>query len=233
MKVNYPSLILYVLATIFAIVGVSFNCEAFELIAKPMIVPAIYFFYVQLCKGEVNLLFTIAVFFSFTADMLVLINLPNSTLPIAFFNICMYLIFTYFILNDIGIKNFTNKKSIPLLGFSVFFLFVLSVVLDLMKDIDQLEFNVFVFYGIILSVLSALICYNHLNKSTLRSYYALLMCICFIVSDVFFAIYNFYLKIEIFISLNVAGQFISYYYMVKYITSANDLLEGKSKDESR
>lgn len=228
MKFSNPSLVLYFVATIFAIIGVTFNYETFELLAKPMIVPSIYFFYVQLCKGEINLLFTTAVFCSFAADMIVLINLPNGTLLIAFLNICMYLIFTYFILMDIGVKSFINKKIISLMGFSVFFLFVLTVILDLMKGMDRLEFNVFVFYGILLSILSALICYNHLYKSSLRSYYALLMCICFIVSDVFFAIYNFYLKIDIFVSLNVAGQFISYYYMVKYITSTNDLLEEKT-----
>ena len=99
-----------------------------------------------------------------------------------------------------------------------------------MKGLDSLTFNVFVFYGILLSSLSALICYNHLNRPTLRSYYALLMCICFIISDVFFAIYNFYLKIEIFISLNVTGQFVSYYYMVRYIGTPNDLINQDTNE---
>lgn len=226
MKFKSPSLILYTIATILAIVGVTFNMETLELIAKPMIVPSIYFFYVNQTKGEVNLLFSIAIFTSFVADMLVLIDLSNSTLPISILNICMYSIFIYFIVDDLGFKSIKDQKVFSLIGFFLFFLFVLYVILDLMKGLDNLTFNVFTVYGIILSSLSALICYNHFNKPSLKSYYALLICICFVVSDVFFAIYNFYLKIDTFISLNVTGQFVSYYYMVRYITINNVLPEN-------
>lgn len=226
MKFRSPSLVLYFIATILSIVGVTFDVETLELITKPMIVPSIYFYYVNKTKGEINLLFSIAIFCSFVADMLVLIDLPNGTLPISLLNICMYSIFTYFIVEDLGFKNIADQNIITLVGLSAFFLFVLYVILDLMKGLDSLTFNVFVVYGVILSSLSALICYNHLNKPSLKSYYALLMCICFIVSDVFFAIYNFYLKIDAFISLNVTGQFVSYYYMVRYITTNNILTEN-------
>ena len=230
MKFSSPSLFLYFVATILAIVAVAFDIETLELVAKPMIVPSIYFFYVNQAKGEINLLFSIAVFCSFAADMLVLIDFSSNTLLISLLNICMYSIFTYFIIEDVGLNNISDQKIISLIGLSVFFLFVLYIILDLMKGLDSLTFNVFVFYGILLSSLSALICYNHLNRPTLKSYYALLMCICFIISDVFFAIYNFYLKIEIFISLNVTGQFVSYYYMVRYIGTPNDLINQDTNE---
>ena len=42
--------------------------------------------------------------------------------------------------------------------------------------------------------------------------------------QIFFAVYNFYLDLEIFIVLNVTVQFASYYYMVKYIT-CNPMIE--------
>lgn len=219
MKVNSPALILYLLASVFAVVGVVFGSEFLVLLAKPVIAPAIFFHYLQIKKTRINWLFFIAVLCSFIADMIVVFQMPEGDIPVAFFNIAMYLIFSYFVINDI------EKEDV--IGYRFFYFILiflgcfgtLSIILNLMTSLDSQTFNVFIFYGVVLSFLSAIIGFNHINAHNIRTFYALIMCICFVISDVFFAVYNFYLKMDIFILFNVTAQFASYFYMVKYFTS--------------
>jgi hypothetical protein len=227
MKVNSPAFVLFLIASFFAILGVAIDNEFIVLLSKPVIAPAIFFHYIQIKRGPVNWLFFMAIFCSFVADMIVVFQMSEGDIPIAFLNICMYLIFTYFVIKDLEKENITIFRFFYFLLIVCLYLAVLYVILDLMTGLDSFMFNIFVLYGLILSVLSAIIGFNYINRHCGRTFYALLMCICFIVSDVFFAIYNFYLKIEIFILFNLFAQFTSYYFMVKYFTSKSILQEIK------
>lgn len=219
MKVNSPAFVLYLIASFFAIVGVAMDNEFLLLLSKPVIAPAIFFHYIQIKKTAVDWLFFTAIFCSFVADMIVMFQMPEGDIPIAFLNICMYVIFIYFAIQDIEKENVTATRFFYFILIVSAYLAILYIVLDLMTSLDSFTFNIFAFYGVILSVLSAIIGYNYINRHCGRTFYALIMCICFIISDVFFAIYNFYLKMEIFILFNLISQFASYFYMVQYFTS--------------
>ena len=219
MKINSPALVLYLLASFFAVAGIVFGSEFLVLLAKPVIAPAIFFHYLQIKKTRVNWLFFIAVLSSFIADMIVVFQMPEGDIPIAFFNIIMYLIFSYFVIKDMKEESAIGRKVFYFILVFLGCFGVLAVVLNLMTGLDAQRFNLFVFYGAVLSFLSAIIGFNHINSHNIRTFYALIMGICFVVSDVFFAVYNFYLQMDIFILFNVTAQFASYFYMVKYFTS--------------
>lgn len=219
MKPSSPAFIVYLIASFFAVIGIALNNDFLVLLSKPIIVPSIFFYYLQIKKTKINWLFTIAVLFSFIADMIILFELQNGDVSVALLNIGMYLIFLY-----LSVKEF-SYKSMTILNFPYFiiivfaFMSILCIMLDLMTNLDSLLHNLFVFYGIILSLLASVIVFNHLKNFSLRTFYALIMCICFVTSDVFFALYNFYLKMAVFTIFNVTVQFASYYYMIKYFTS--------------
>ena len=163
----------------------------------------------------------------FASDMLVLFNFPDGHIPIALLNMFCYLLFICFVIKDISQKNMSSIRYLYFALIVIGCVTILYVVLGLMSGLDNFSNNLYVIYGIVLCILSSIIGYNHLNQQSEKTFYALIMGICFITSDVFYAVYNFYLNLEIFMVLNVTVQFISYYYMVIYITS-NSNIEDKN-----
>ena len=65
MKDRNPSLILYIAATILVLVAKVFDDEVLMLITKPMVVPAIYYYYLQTKTRDVNVVFSVAVWLFF------------------------------------------------------------------------------------------------------------------------------------------------------------------------
>ena len=218
MKTNNPSLFLYLFASIFAIIGVVIGNELITLLMKPMIVPAVFYYYLQVKEGKINWLFLVILLSSFTSDMLVLFELPDGNIPIALLNMFCYLIFIYFVIKDVSLKKLSNIKFFYFALIVIGCFIILYVVLGLMSGLDNFSNNLYIIYGIVLCVLASIIGFNHLNQESDKTFYALIMCICFITTDVFYAVYNFYFNLEIFIVLNITVQFASYYYMVRYIT---------------
>lgn len=218
MKTNNPSLFLYLFASVFAVFGIVIGNDLITLLMKPMIIPAILYYYFQTKRGKINWLFLIILLSNFISDMLVLFELPDGNIQIALLNMFSYLIFIYFTTKNVSLKNIPNISFFYFILIVIGCITILYVVLGLMSGLDDFSNNLYIIYGIILSALASIIGFNHLNQQSEKTFYALIMCICFIISDVFFAVYNFYLNLEIFIVLNVTIQFVSYYYMVRYIT---------------
>ncbi|MFM9987552.1 hypothetical protein [Flavobacterium sp.] len=225
MKTIAPSLILYFIASFFSVLAVVINNDLLLLIMKPVIVPAIFYYYLQSRKGKINWIFLIILLFNFISDMIVLFELPEGDLPITLLNMFSYLMFIYFAVKDVSIKNTSRLRFFSFLLMIIGCLAILYVVISLMSNLDNSSLNLYIVYGIILCLLASIVGLNHLNQPSEKTFYAVIMCICFIISDAFFAVYNFYLNMEIFIILNVIVQFASYFYMVKYVTNNSVLQE--------
>lgn len=218
MKPSTPALIVYLISSFLAVIGIVMRNDFLVLLMKPVIVPSMFFYYLQTKKTKVNWLFLIAMLSSFIADMIILFQLENGDIPIVLLNLIMYLIFFYFAIKDMPYKNLTVFSFVYFSLIICSFLSVLYFVLDLMTGLDSFLHYLFVVYGILLSLLASVIIFNHIKLLRLKTFYAVIMCICFVTSDVFFAISNFYLQMDVFIIFNITVQFASYYYMVKYIT---------------
>lgn len=218
MKPSTPALIAYLIASFFAVVGIVAKNEFLVLLMKPVIVPAIFFYYLQTKKTKVNWLFLIAMLSSFIADMIILFQLENGDIPIVLLNLFMYLIFFYFAIKDLPYKNLTVFSFFYFILIVCCFLGIVYFVLDLMTGLDSFLHYLFAVYGVLLSLLSSVIVFNHIKLLRLKTFYAVIMCICFVTSDIFFAVSNFYLQMDVFVIFNLTVQFASYYYMVKYIT---------------
>lgn len=231
MKTNNPSLFLYLFASIFVVIGIIMGNEPMVFLMKPMIIPAILYYYIQIKKEKTNWFFIIALLSNFSSDMLVLFKLDNGDALIALLNMVSYSMFLYFAIKEISLNNLSNMKFFYFALIVIGCITILYVILGLMSGLDNFYNNLYIVYGVLLCTLSSIIGFNHINKQNEKTFYALIMCICFITSDVFFAIYNFYLNLEVFVVLNVIAQFTSYYYMVRYITTRNPEKEEFYKNE--
>ena len=170
MKAYSPALILYLVASFFAVIGIVFKNEFLILLMKPVIVPSILVYYLQINKTKTNMLFLFAILCSFAADMIVMFELESGDVLIALLNIVMYLVFIYFSVKEIPRGKITALRFFHL-GLIVFgCLIVLWIILDLMTSLDEFTFNIYVIYGFILSLLASIIGFNHLNKQNIKTF---------------------------------------------------------------
>lgn len=219
MKNIKPAIVLYIIAISITILASYFNNDLLLLIVKPIIIPAIFFYYLQLEKFKVNWLFTAALLSDFITDMIVLFQIGDAIYTILFFNTIAYFIFGYFVISDLSLRNLGNEKILYIVLAFVSNYLVLYFVLDLIEVSNTILFYAYLVYGLILATLSSFVGINFFSKNNLKYTYASIMCGCFVLSDAFYALFNYYIKLDAFSILNMITQFASYYYMVKYITS--------------
>lgn len=220
MKLTNVSLVLFLIVSIITLIGIGFDNQNVVLISKPIIIPAIYCYYLQIKNEKINWRFTFAILCCFIADMLAVLVFETEHYYILFLNLISYLVFFYFALKDVVVTKIKKVKIFYtiILLFSSFL--VLFYLVDLISEKKQSLEILFLIYGTTLAFLTSLIGFNFFTNNSLRNIFALLMCSCFLISDLFYAINNFYEKIAVFYIINLAIQFLSYFFMVKYITSS-------------
>lgn len=229
MKLTTIPLITFLIASIMTLIGMYLDNNFIVLLCKPVIIPAIYFYYLQIKEDNVNWKFTLAIMSCFIADMLAIIVFESSHFYIIFFNLICYIIFFHFALKDIIVTKIKKIKigyTIMLLTISFLFLFYLIDLIPAQKKSLEVFFLI---YGTVLAFLITLIGFNFFLNNSLKNLFAVLMSVCFLMSDIFYSIHNFYEKIMIFYILNLTLQFLSYYFMVKYITCPNSKIPDTIK----
>lgn len=214
-----PSLFFYFLAIILTLLAFVFDLQEMYFICKPVIVPAIYFYYLQIVNSKPKFWFSMGILSSFISDMLAMFHLPNQDLIIALLNLFVYFVFTYYF-----ISFFVEvvHKELKLLNVFIisFLLFLLAYFfITLMNDIDKVRFYLYIIYGLTMSLMTSIAIYNYSKVSSSNTFFGILFCICSIITDSFFVLYNYFLKIDILVFVNLVAQFVSYYFMVNYITT--------------
>lgn len=219
MSKNPLSYILFFVASFLAILAVVMQNETLLLIAKPIVLPAISFYYFQMIKDKINWLFVLVLSFNFLSDIIVSFNLHYEGIPTAILNMISYMIFIYFSVKDMSLKKISISSFLYFLLIFLSCFILMRTVLSLLITVDSMVFYVYIVYGVILSLLTTVIVSNYINNQNIRFYYALVMCICFLVVDVFYAIYTFYVDLEIFMIFNQMALYGSLYYMTMYMIS--------------
>lgn len=215
MKIKTIALYVYFIACITAIVGIIGDFELLTLVAKPVIIPAIYFYYLAIVRKP-NLIFTSFLIINFIGDSIVILNLEDPLfIMIPFF--IGYLILLKFVIQDVV----TEKLNLTNVGYAIilmaFLMFVLSLLIDIPNDNGfDLALPIIIF-GIVLAILVSLATYNYLTDKTISGYYLLIACGCSLISDVFYILYNLHFKIPVLDYINISMQFLSYYLFVKYM----------------
>lgn len=219
MKDSRPSLILYIVAGIGVILGKIFDHEIVMLIFKPMVVPAIYYYYLQTKTRDTNVLFSINVWLFFISDMVLLIYGQDVILFVMGCNLISYLILIKIAASD-NVKAKLNLFNIIFITILLFLLgFILFTILNLKIEYIIDYYFFYLIYGIVLIILVAISAFNYLSNSTASFLHLCLMSLSILVSDLFYAINRFIIEVPILDHCNTFIQFLSYFFMVKYFNS--------------
>ena len=217
------ALFFYFIAILATIAGSLFSEELLLMIAKPLIVPAIYYYYVLNTK-KINFLLTLALLAYFITDMIILSDYSSNTYWILLFNSIANIIFLKFVLIDL----ITYQAKFKIIVYSFLVLIVNIIILKLTLEFVDENSNplsvMYVMYGSIVILLCSVTVYNFLNVRDLKNTYALIMSGCFITSDIFYSLYHSFPKIESFLILNNILQFSSYFFIVKFFLTRKNLL---------
>ncbi|HSD07795.1 hypothetical protein [Flavobacterium sp.] len=221
MKVSAPSLILFFVASILSIIFRLNGQEMIELYLRSTIIPSLFIYYLVSNNYKISVFRAIILFALFIRDVLVVLKMPES--PLGSF-VCV--LFVYILLLYIAFQDFESFKFdkndlisvfISIVGIST----ICYSVLNLKLENLELDFSLYVFFGIILSLLSVFSVLNYIKNSSDVFFNALLMCVCFVVSDIFFVVSKFYFYTEAFALISLITQFLSYFFMVNYFLEKN------------
>jgi hypothetical protein len=220
MKISKVALQLYLLASVVTVVSVFFDWKWVAFIVKPIIIPAIFYYYTQINKNKFNVVVPILLVINFISDMTTVFDFESKNEIVVALNLINNIILFYFFMSDFFIlKNFDKRYFPQLTLFLIGFFIVTYITLTLMPGLNVIKLFYYLIYGIVLSFMATVSIQNFITSNYIRCFYAMLVSIAFIFTDTFYVIYNFYLPMKIFILFNLAIQFGSYYYLVKYFAA--------------
>ncbi|MFT3795948.1 lysoplasmalogenase family protein [Flavobacterium sp.] len=217
MKTKTIAYYLYFVACITALFAIIIDNELLLLLSKPMIIPAVYFYYLTKTK-RVDFLFTMVIILSFIGDTVILLKITDPLYVMVPYYLSYLILIRFIVLDMLKAKVNLNNVLLSILVAAGHAL-MLYLVLDL-QSMEGRKFIVpFSIYGITLSLMVTLSVYNYLAGKSISGFYMLVACGCCLVSDVFYVMYNEHFHIPILSYINSGMQFFTYIFFVKYITN--------------
>jgi len=215
-----PALTLYFAASLVYVLSIALHWDSIiTFLFKPMITPAIFFYYWQETKGKVRLFPSLVLLLFFMGDMLILIEYENLLVPLMLLNLIAYLILGFYVTKDLlKIKN-PEISSYTLLIICIVVAFLLSLLygaLILVFTASDSNYGLLTVYGVALVLLGIEAVAYYVLKNNTAGFFLLISVLCFVVCDLFYVLYNYYSQFEVFININIFCQAISFYFLVKY-----------------
>lgn len=229
MKPNSPFLVLYFIT---CVVAVLFKILQYDLLvpyARTVIILLIFFYYLITNKYKIKLVKVLIFGFCFIGSIFKLTLFDFSILGALFSFLIVNLLLLKLSYDDfIHIKY--NKNDNLSTFVLLFFIATLCVsILNLKFEKLEIDFSLYVIYGIVLSALSFFCIINYIKKQNYAFLNLLLMVLCFNISDIFYFINKFYITLYALSFIHVVLQVCSYFFMVSYfIENDKYLLRSKS-----
>lgn len=216
MKANRPSLVLYFIACILVVLFKIMEYDSFMLYIKSIIVPLVFIYYLITNNYKISWIKSLIFLFCFVGDIFNLLNFNDSGMGALLSFLLVYILLLLLAIDDFRYLKFRRNDGGPMF---ILFLFILAIcisILSLKFEKMVLDFSLYIIYGITLSLLTFVSVSNYIKKGNHTFFNLVIMCVCFMVSDVFFVINNFYFKLFAFSFINVVTQIFGYFFMVSY-----------------
>lgn len=221
-KINYnfnAALVLFFGALILYLVSFFINSSDLELFSRPVIIPAIYYYYYVSVKGKINILFSLAMLCYFIGEILFMISAQDFLTIALIFFVIPYFIITYFLFQDFLYYLKKKKYQANLFSFLIVFLllsYLIYNVLAFVTDATKLDFGLYVLFGVLLFVICLLAFLIQLNYSNRTVLFMILMVTTFFVSDMFFVFSKMMNEVFALKIINIFTKQISYFLFVSY-----------------
>lgn len=212
-------MLLFLTAGTLALVAKICDVEVLMIVAKPMVIPAIFYYYLQTSTRGINLLFSLALWSFFLSDMAMVLFPQSGMVWIMVTCMVSYLIMLKFAIDDCNVIKI-NTFNIVFLAILLLLLgYILFSILNLHADSILRNYLLYLVYGIILILLVTVSAFNYLSNRNAAFLYLCAMALCMLVSDLFFCIFRFVDQLPVIDHINLFFQFASYFFMVKYFNS--------------
>jgi hypothetical protein len=225
MKASTPSLILFFTTSAMVVLFKLLNYDGLVLFGKSIIIPSLFIYYfvsnnykITFFKGFIFLLL-------FVRDVFTTLNISESAMGAFLCVLVVYVLLLYLAQKDFKYLKFGYRDSLSI------FILILGIgticysVLNLKLENLELDFSLYVFFGVILSILGVISIINYIKIGSYAFFNSMLMCICFIITDVFFVLYKFYFYNYAFTLISIITQFLSYFFMVNYLLEKDKVIE--------
>ncbi|AOW10694.1 hypothetical protein [Flavobacterium gilvum] len=216
MKPSTPSLILFFVTSVLAIIFKLLGYGSLVLIVKSVIIPSLFIYYLVSNDYKITFLKAFIFLLFFVRDVFVMLSISESAMGSFMSVLVVYVLLTYLAIKDFTQLKFSLKDSFYAVVLIIGIATICYSVLNLKLENLELNFYLYVVFGLILSVLSIITVLNYIKNNTYASFSAMLMCINFIISDIFFVLYKFYFYNYLLTLISLITQFLSYFFMVRY-----------------
>lgn len=219
MKASTPALILYIISGLIFFLSAIMGNEYLTLIAKPIIIPAIFFYYWQESKGKINVWFSMVLFLLFVSGVLNLFDDEKIFFYVIVCNLFAYCILLNFALKSIFELKFHLPDKINLSYIILMFLFLSSLLyvsLFLLFDLKFELYFVIIIYGISSVLLSSLSTILYMQQQNQANFFLMMTSFTFIVSDLFYVMYYYYYDFVFFRGISIFSYIVSFYILVNY-----------------
>ena len=219
MKDSKSALYLFISASLIVILTSVLKYDNIVMLAKPMIIPSAFFYYLQTKKTPLDLSVT-AIFVSFFIGDMIILVLGDSAIKMILLTFLIgYLMLFKSIVEDLVKIEFDFSSLLYVFVLMILLGGILYFILDL--PITQIIENywLFMIYGIVLIVLVLLSTYNYVSNQNINSFNLLIATLSMLLSDLFYCFYNYVMKSSLLDAMNLFTQFLSYYLLIKYYNS--------------
>ncbi|GGC92145.1 hypothetical protein GCM10011508_19220 [Flavobacterium lutivivi] len=219
MKDSKSALYLFVSASLVVIISSVFKYENIVMLAKPMIIPSAFFYYLQTKKTALNISIA-SIFVSFFVGDMIILVLGDAAIRIILLTFLVgYLILLKTIVEDLIRIEFNFSSLLYVFILMILLAGILYFILDL--PITQIIDNywIFMIYGVVLITLVLLATYYYVSNQNINSFNLLIATLAMLLSDLFYCLYNYVMKSSILDAMNLFTQFLSYYLLIKYYNS--------------
>lgn len=227
MKDSKSALYLFISASLIVILSSVLKYDNIVMLAKPMIIPSAFFYYLQTKKTLLDLSVT-AIFISFFIGDMIILVLGDSAIKMILLTFLIgYLMLFKSIVDDLVKIEFDFSSLLYVFVLMILLVGILYFILDL--PITQIIENywLFMIYGIVLIVLVLLSTYNYVSNQNINSFNLLIATLSMLLSDLFYCFYNYVMKSSLLDAMNLFTQFLSYYLLIKYYNSR--MISNKTK----
>lgn len=228
MKPNTPSLLLYFTACLFVVLFKLLEYDSYVLYAKSIIIPLLFIYYLITNEYKISMIKVMIFLFCFIGDIFNLLNFDISPLVALFSFLLVYFLLMKLSYDDFRRLKFNKNDNLSIFFLLLFITIISASILSLKFEKMEIDFSLYVIYGITLSVLTFFCSVNYIKKQNYAFLNLLIMCLCFMISDIFYFINKFYFSLYAFSFIHIFVQVLSYFFMVNYfIVNDKYLLKAK------
>ncbi|REG99696.1 hypothetical protein C8P67_104327 [Flavobacterium aquicola] len=216
MKASTPSLILFFVTSVLAIIFKLLQSDMLMLYTKSVVVPSLFIYYLVSNNYKTKLLNALIFLLFFVREVFNTLRIIESPMGSFLCVLMVYILLLFFAWRD---SAFLKYKYNDIFSISLLFIGMGAIcfsVLNLKLENLELDFSLYVVFGLILSLLTVFSILNYIKAGSLVFFNGMLMCVSFVISDVFFVLYKFYFYNYLLTLVSLVTQFSSYFFMVNY-----------------